>query len=135
MRGYANEALALSTRNARNAASTAHLPPLAFRTVIPDYGGRHETFEVAGISPPVSLVYRSRRGHTGVSWSLTLEPVAGRTDQTRVFLRLRMAPVRHQRLARTAGELLDLLTVAGMAAGLKERLAEHETARQNPYGG
>jgi hypothetical protein len=33
-----------------------------------------------------------------------------------------MAPVRHQRLARTAGELIDALTVAGMAAGLKERL-------------
>src|ERR1700761_5962943 len=95
--------------------------------VIPDYGGRHETFEVAAISAPRSLVYRSRRGHTDVSWSLTLEPAgqaAGEAGGTRVLLRLRMAPVRHQRLARTAGELIDLLTVAGMAAGLKERLAD-----------
>jgi 2-polyprenyl-6-methoxyphenol hydroxylase-like FAD-dependent oxidoreductase len=34
MRGYANQALALSTRNARNAASTDRLPRLAFRTVL-----------------------------------------------------------------------------------------------------
>jgi hypothetical protein len=91
--------------------------------VIPDYGGRHETFEVAAITAARSLVYRSRRGHTDVTWSLSLEPAAGDPAHTRVFLRLRMAPVRHRWLARTAGELLDLLTVAGMAAGLKERLA------------
>lgn len=34
MRGYANEALARSTRNARNAASTGRLPRLAFRTLL-----------------------------------------------------------------------------------------------------
>ena len=91
--------------------------------VVPDYGGRDETFEVAELTPPVSLVYRSRRGRTLVTWSITLE-AAGEADRTRVFLRLRMGPVRHQVLARTAGELLDLLTIAGMASGLRERLAE-----------
>lgn len=35
-------------------------------------------------------------------------------------------PVRHKLLARTAGELLDLVTVAGLAAGLGERLAGHD---------
>jgi 2-polyprenyl-6-methoxyphenol hydroxylase-like FAD-dependent oxidoreductase len=34
MRGYANEALALSSRNARNAASTKRMPRLAFRTLL-----------------------------------------------------------------------------------------------------
>ncbi|MGH3249959.1 MAG: FAD-dependent oxidoreductase [Trebonia sp.] len=34
MRAYANQALALSTRNARNAAATERLPRLAFRTVL-----------------------------------------------------------------------------------------------------
>jgi hypothetical protein len=93
--------------------------------VIPDYGGRHETFEVAEIAPPTSLVYKSRRNRTDVTWSITLEAAnAGASQRTRVHLRLRMAPVRHKRLARTAGELLDLLTVAGMAAGLRERLTE-----------
>jgi 2-polyprenyl-6-methoxyphenol hydroxylase-like FAD-dependent oxidoreductase len=34
MRDYANAALAVSTRNARNAATTARLPRRAFRTVL-----------------------------------------------------------------------------------------------------
>jgi 2-polyprenyl-6-methoxyphenol hydroxylase-like FAD-dependent oxidoreductase len=34
MRGYANQALALSTRNARNAASPRRLPRLAFRSAL-----------------------------------------------------------------------------------------------------
>jgi hypothetical protein len=111
----------------RRAARTVNPAWLGLRPgdVIPDYGGRHETFEVAAITAPSSLVYRSRRGHTDLTWSLTLEPAPG---GTRVFLRLRMAPVRHQRLARTAGELVDLLTVAGMAAGLRERLAAEPSA-------
>lgn len=65
--------------------------------------------------------WRSRRGHTDLTWSLTLGSADGEPRRTRVFLRLRMAPVRHKLLARTAGELV---TVAGMAAGLRERLAE-----------
>jgi hypothetical protein len=100
--------------------------------VIPDYGGRHETFQVAEISPPASVVYWSRRGRTTVTWSITLEPDGG-PARTRVFLRLRMAPVRHQRLARTAGELFDALTIAGMAAGLRERLAAN-AAGDHPGG-
>lgn len=88
--------------------------------VVPDYGGRHETFTVATIDPPTELVYRSRRGRTDVSWSIVLRSDG---DQTRVLLRLRLGPVRRVRLATTAGELLDLLTIAGMAAGLRERLA------------
>ena len=91
--------------------------------VIPDYGGRQATFQVAEIRRPSALVYRSRRGSTDITWSLTLERVqrAG-PSATRIFLRLRLAPVRHRWLANTAGELVDLLTIAGLAAGLRERL-------------
>ena len=97
--------------------------------VIPDYGGQHATFEVAQISPPHSLVYRSRRGRTSVSWSLILEPAAADGSSTRVLARLRLAPVRHRWLARTAGELADLLTIAGLAAGLRERVAGRPPVR------
>ena len=90
--------------------------------IIPDYGGRDAAFQVAQIAPPGALVYWSRRGRTSLTWSLSLEAVSGEPARTRVFLRLRMAPVRHRLLARTAGGLLDWLTVAGMAAGLAERL-------------
>jgi Polyketide cyclase / dehydrase and lipid transport len=115
----------------RRAARTVDPAWLNLRVgdVIPDYGGRDETFEVAEIDPPASLVYRSRRNRTNVTWSITLTPAGGGGPRrTRVHLRLRMGPVRHKRLARTAGELLDLLTVAGMAAGLRERLAENAPA-------
>jgi len=88
--------------------------------VIPDYGGPHETFEVSAIEEPWALVYRSRRGRTNVSWAITLKPSDGRC--TRVHLRLRLAPVRHRRAAEIGGGLFDLLTIAGMAAGLRERV-------------
>lgn len=88
--------------------------------VIPDYGGRNETFQVAHLEPPSSIVYTSLRGAMRLTWSITLEPAGG---GTRVFLRLRMAPVRRRWLAETAGELIDVLTVAGMAAGLRQRLS------------
>jgi len=103
--------------------------------VIPDYGGRDETFQVAAIEPESALVYRSTRGRMDVTWSITLLPVAAghpapaglpvtAGEQTRVHLRLRLGPVRRKWLARTAGEFIDALTIAGMAAGLKERLTE-----------
>ncbi len=107
--------------------------------VIPDYGGPNETFEVAQIDPPKVLVYRSQRGTMAVSWVITLTEGArghptvsgasgpGTTHSkgsSRIHLRLRLGPVRHKRLVHTAGELIDLLTVAGMAAGLEERLAD-----------
>lgn len=97
-------------------------------TVIPDYGGRHATFEVAVLHPPSELVYRSRRGRMRVSWSITLTPAPHNEPTcTRVHLRLRLGPVRRVWLARTGGELLDMLTIAGLAAGLRERLRQGDT--------
>ena len=92
---------------------------------IPDYGGRHESFEVALLERPHHVVYTSRRGRVSLTWSILLRP--GTTDdETRVLLRLRMAPIKRIWLAKSAGELLDLLTIAGMAAGLRERLGERD---------
>ena len=94
---------------------------LTVGTVIPDYGGRHETFEVAIIEPGRHLVYRSERGRTSVSWAIELrQEGAG----TRLLFRLRLGPVKRIWLARTAGEFIDLITIAGLAAGLNERLAQ-----------
>jgi hypothetical protein len=92
---------------------------LSVGDVIPDYGGPHETFTVAAIAADEFVVYRSRRGHTEVSWSLTLAAVP---EGTRVLIRLRLAPVRHPRTAELLGGFVDLLTIAGMAAGLAERV-------------
>jgi hypothetical protein len=95
--------------------------------VIPDYGGRDATFTVAGLSAPTTLVYSSLRGQAMISWSITLAPhgPAG----TRVHLRLRIGPVRRKWLAKHIGGLVDLLTVAGLAAGLRERMP---ATRQQP---
>ena len=97
---------------------------LAVGTVIPDYGGRHETFTVAVIEPPTTLVYTSRRGSADVSWSITLRAEPDSSRATRVLLRLRVGPVRHRRLVETAGGLVDLLTIAGLARGLHQRLRD-----------
>jgi hypothetical protein len=87
--------------------------------VIPDYGGSHATFTVHQMVRDSVLVFTSRRGRTDITWSIRLRPVG--TDATRVQLRLRLGPVRHKWLVDTVGELFDLLTIAGMAAGLEER--------------
>lgn len=60
--------------------------------MIPDWGGRDATFEVAQLQAPTTLVLCSRRGNTNLSWAIT------------------------------AGGLVDLLTIAGLAAGLDERV-------------
>ena len=94
---------------------------LSVGDVVPDYGGP------AKPSRPLSSTRRAtsstgpERGRTELSWAITLTPTA---SGTRVHLRLRLAPVRRVWLAETIGELFDALTVAGMAAGLRERLAE-----------
>ncbi len=51
-----------------------------------------------------------------------------------MHLRLRLGPVRRPWLARTAGEFIDALTIAGMAAGLKERLADREERLEHGSG-
>lgn len=94
---------------------------LSVGDVVPDYGGAKETFETVLVAPPRHLVYRSRRGRTELSWAITLHETE---SGTRVHLRLRLAPVRRVWLAASVGELFDAVTIAGMAAGLRERLAE-----------
>jgi hypothetical protein len=95
--------------------------------VIPDYGGRDETFTVAEIAPPHTLVYTSRRGRMDVSWAIVLSPVD--PASTRVQLRLRLGPVKRRWLVETVGELIDLLTIAALASGLEERASARRTTR------
>lgn len=89
--------------------------------VVPDWGGRDASFTVAAIAPASHLLYRSTRGAMNLTWCLRLTPLSD--GGTRLHLRLRLAPVRHRRLAETLGGLVDLATIAGLAAGLRERVA------------
>ena len=86
---------------------------------IPDYGGPEEYFEAVQVEAPAHLVYRSERGRVQVSWAIML---TSHHSGTRVHLRLRLGDVRRAWLAESLGELVDALTIAGMAAGLRERL-------------
>ncbi len=106
-----------------------HLDPslqqLRVGSVIPDWGGKQATFEVAILDPPRALVHTTQRGRTFGSWAIVLAPYDGPDgSSTHVQLRLRLSPVHRRRLAGTAGGLLDASTVAGLAAGLRERVAE-----------
>ncbi|MFC6287069.1 hypothetical protein ACFP3Q_17235 [Nocardioides sp. GCM10027113] len=99
------------------------LQGLAVGDVIPDWGGRDAHFEVARLDPPRVLVHRSVRGRMRVSWAIVLAPEGTGATHTRVHLRLRLGGVRRRRLAEVGGGLVDLLTIAGLAAGLRERVA------------
>ncbi|BCW69398.1 hypothetical protein [Arthrobacter sp. NicSoilB8] len=94
--------------------------------VIADWGSPGATFEIMAVDPPRVLVHRSRRGALAVSWAIVLRPApdagTGAGTGTRVHLRLRLAGVKRRRLVKIGGGLFDLLTIAGLAAGLRERL-------------
>ena len=87
--------------------------------VIADWGGPDATFEVVTHEPPHVLVHRSTRGRIRISWAIVARAEGA---GTRVHLRLRMAGIRRRRLAEFGGGFFDLLTVAGLAAGLRERV-------------
>ena len=95
--------------------------------VIPDWGGSSASFEVAAIAAPRALVHRSARGHVRLSWAILLDPAG---DGTRVHLGLRLGGVRRRRPAEVGGGLVDLITVAGLAAGLRERVRDREDGRR-----
>lgn len=97
-----------------------HLAPGA---VVDDWGGRDATFTIVDHTPPTTLVHRSERGALRISWAIVVRPD---DDGSRVHLRFRIAGVRRVWLVRTGGELMDLATVAGLAAGLRERVAGPE---------
>ncbi|GAB3665141.1 hypothetical protein GCM10027596_30780 [Nocardioides korecus] len=115
----------------RSGRALRHVDPrwqdLQVGDVVPDYG-RDATFEVAQVDAPHVLVYRSRRGRIRLTWAITLTEDGGGPDATRVALRLRLAGVKRVRLAEVGGGFFDLVTIAGMAAGLTERLETEQDA-------
>ena len=96
------------------------LQDLELGHVIDDCGGRGATFEIAVLESPTTLVHTSTRGRTDLTWAIVLRPEGA---GTRVQLRLRLGLVKHRRLASSVGDLFDAVTVAGLAAGLRERVS------------
>jgi hypothetical protein len=99
------------------------LTQLAVGDRIPDYGGGDEWLEVARLSPPHTIVFRSERRGRPFTWALLLTPTRGQTE-----LRLRFrGQIRSRGLRRRAilatGGLFDSVTGQVMVAGLRERVA------------
>ena len=92
---------------------------LAVGDRIPDYGP-DGYFDVLELDAPTALVFVSQRKATTYTWAITLTPTGAAT--TRVRLRLRIHPVRRRWLATAFGEPFDAATIAGLAAGLCERV-------------
>ena len=92
---------------------------------IPDWGGRTATLTVAAMDRNRYVLHTSRRGSVDVTWALVLSP-AGRAG-TRVQSRVRFGPVQRRWLAEYGGGPVDLLTILGLAHGLRERLEDADT--------
>jgi hypothetical protein len=71
-------------------------------------------------------VHRATRRALRISWAITVRAAGA---DTRVQLRLRLAGVRRRPLAEYGGGFVALLTVAGLAAGLRERGTSHDSLR------
>ena len=87
---------------------------------IADWGGADATLSVTQMEQPHLLLLRSQRGRATVTWCLTLTSTP---HGTRVHSRVRIGPVRRPWLALSVGDRFDELTIAGLAAGLRERLS------------
>ena len=68
--------------------------------VIDDWGGKDATITVAEVDAPRRIHYTSRRGHTDVTWTLTLTDRGG---STAVESRVTLDGVKHTWLAQHVG--------------------------------
>jgi hypothetical protein len=87
---------------------------------VPDWGGREATLTLVAQNRNRSPLHASRRGSVSFSWALVL--ARERRSGTRVKSRVRLGPVKHEWLAGRVGGALDLLSLLGLAHGLRERV-------------
>ena len=96
------------------------LQHLAVGDTVPDWGGREATLTLVALDRNRYLLHASRRGSVSFTWALVLTRDGG--SGTRVQSRVRLGPVKHERLAERVGGALDLLSLLGLAHGLRERV-------------
>jgi hypothetical protein len=100
---------------------------------VPDWGPGEPTFDVVSIDPPRSLVYRSVRPRKrrpddplDLTWALVVQPLGPDRCRLRLRLRTRSLGRRFPRLVTQSADLIDAVTVAGMVAGLRDRLRPNQ---------
>jgi len=89
---------------------------------IPDYGGKQGYFDCFYLAEDRAIGYTSTRGRITMTWVLTFWP---KGKHTRVIIRLRMKSTKGGNSPLwKLGKIFDRLTIAGLAAGLRERLQQ-----------
>ena len=96
------------------------LQHLAVGETIPDWGFGDATLTLAAQDRNRYLLHTSQRGSVSFTWALVLF-AEGRSG-TRVQSRVRLGPVKRPWLAEYVGGAFDLLTILGLAHGLRERV-------------
>jgi hypothetical protein len=87
---------------------------------IPDYGGKKGYLDCFYLEENKAIGYTSKRGNITMTWVLTFWPAK---EHSRVIIRLRIKTSKQgQSFLMKFGKVVDRLTIAGLAAGLKERL-------------
>jgi hypothetical protein len=96
---------------------------LAVGTAVRDWGPGTPTLEAVVVDAPHDIGYRSRRGQTDLTWELSVQ--AEGLTASRLHLRLRIDRPDDWRspIIASWGGWFDWVTVAGLFAGLRERLA------------
>jgi hypothetical protein len=90
---------------------------------IPDYGGKNGYLDCFYLEANKAIGYTSKRGNITMTWVLTFWPAE---EHSRVVIRLRIKTSKRSPSFLTKfGKVFDRLTIAGLAAGLKERLVSN----------
>jgi hypothetical protein len=89
-----------------------------------DWGPGNPTLEAVLVDAPHDLGFRSTRGHTKITWLLHLEPAHAGTSRLQLRLRIDRAHDWMTPVIAYGGGVFDWLTVVGLFAGLRDRLAQ-----------
>jgi hypothetical protein len=102
----------------------APYPGLTVGDQVADWGPGAPTLDVMLVDPPRDLGFRTDRGKTTATWVLHLDPLGPTASRLHSRLRLDRPQTAMSAVIEYGGGALDYLTIVGMFAGLKERLAE-----------
>lgn len=98
------------------------LQGIAVGDTMGDWSGKDVELEVVQLEPCQVIAYRALYKSIAFSWAMTLAPAE--ETSTRIHSRTRLAPIKHPRLAGVVGGTLDRIVAAGLAGGLRQRLAQ-----------
>jgi hypothetical protein len=88
-----------------------------------DWGPGRPTLEAVIVDPPHDLGFRSTRGRTEITWELNLTPHGDAASRLHLRLRIDRRADAMTTVITYLGGAFDWVTVVGLFAGLRDRLA------------